>query len=63
MTTIPAALASGYELFRRRQFPREAERYRALAAGQRPETMVIACADSLGRTRRVAGVPRGPVGR
>lgn len=46
MTTIPATLASGYELFRRKQYPREAERYRALAAGQRPETMVIACADS-----------------
>lgn len=43
---IPARLAEGYELFRREQFPREVERYKALARGQRPETMVIACADS-----------------
>lgn len=43
---IPAKLAEGYELFRREQFPREVDRYRALARGQRPETMVIACADS-----------------
>lgn len=43
---IPARLAEGYELFRREQFPREVDRYKALARGQRPETMVIACADS-----------------
>jgi carbonic anhydrase len=43
---IPAKLAEGYELFRREQFPREVDRYKALARGQRPETMVIACADS-----------------
>lgn len=43
---MPPNLAKGYELFRRRRFPREVERYRALASGQKPETMVIACADS-----------------
>jgi len=43
---MPTNLAKGYELFRRRQFPMEVERYRALASGQNPETMVIACADS-----------------
>ncbi len=43
---MPSNLAKGYELFRRRRFPSEVERYRALASGQQPETMVIACADS-----------------
>lgn len=43
---MPPNLAKGYELFRRRRFPKEAERYRALASGQQTETMVIACADS-----------------
>ena len=46
MPPIPAALASGYELFRRERFPGEVQRYKALAEGQSPETMVIACADS-----------------
>lgn len=46
MPPIPASLASGYELFRRERFPDEVHRYQALAEGQRPETMVIACADS-----------------
>ena len=43
---MPVNLAKGYELFRRQRFPSEVERYRALASGQQPETMVIACADS-----------------
>lgn len=43
---IPPKLAHGYELFRRDQFPREVERYKELALEQRPDTMVIACADS-----------------
>jgi carbonic anhydrase len=43
---MPSNLAKGYELFRRQRFPQEVERYRALASGQQPETMVIACADS-----------------
>ena len=46
MPPIPAALATGYELFRRERFPGEVRRYQALAEGQKPETMVIACADS-----------------
>lgn len=46
MPPIPATLATGYELFRRERFPGEVQRYEALAEGQRPETMVIACADS-----------------
>lgn len=43
---MPPSLAKGYQDFRRLRFPKEVERYRALASGQQPETMVIACADS-----------------
>ena len=43
---IPTDLAAGYHRFREERFAAEAERYRALAKGQRPRTMVIACADS-----------------
>lgn len=46
MPPIPKALATGYDLFRRERFPGEVQRYQALAEGQNPETMVIACADS-----------------
>jgi carbonic anhydrase len=44
--TIPPHLAKGYESFRRRRLAREVQRDQALAAGEEPETMVIACADS-----------------
>jgi carbonic anhydrase len=43
---IPMELAAGYRRFRNERFAAEAERYHALAAGQRPQTMVIGCADS-----------------
>ena len=43
---IPAGLAAGYRRFRSERYAVEAERYRALAKGQRPSTMIIACADS-----------------
>jgi carbonic anhydrase len=43
---IPAGLAAGYRRFRAERYAAEAERYRALAKGQRPRTMIIACADS-----------------
>src|SRR6476660_5410175 len=43
---IPLGLAAGYRRFRRERYAAEAERYRALAKGQRPRTMIIACADS-----------------
>lgn len=43
---IPAGLAAGYRRFRSERYAVEAERYRALAKGQRPRTMIIACADS-----------------
>ena len=43
---IPAGLAAGYQRFRSERYAVEAERYRALAKGQRPRTMIIACADS-----------------
>jgi carbonic anhydrase len=44
--SIPAGLADGYRRFRAERYAAEAERYRALAKGQRPKTMIIACADS-----------------
>lgn len=43
---MPAGLAAGYRRFRSERYVVEAERYRALAKGQRPRTMIIACADS-----------------
>ena len=43
---IPSTLAAGYRQFRNERFEAEEARYRALAAGQDPETMIIACADS-----------------
>jgi carbonic anhydrase len=43
---IPAELAAGYRRFRAERFVVEAQRYKALAAGQRARTMIIACADS-----------------
>ncbi len=44
--TIPEPLADGYRRFRRQDYRRQAERYRALAGGQAPQVMVIACSDS-----------------
>lgn len=43
---IPQALLDGYSRFRSERFTQEAERYKALASGQQPRTMVIGCADS-----------------
>jgi carbonic anhydrase len=43
---IPASLAAGYRRFRSERYALEAERYRALAKGQRPRTMIVGCADS-----------------
>lgn len=43
---IPPELAAGYRRFRTERFVSEAARYKALAKGQRPGTMIIACADS-----------------
>lgn len=43
---IPPTLAAGYQRFRSDRFADEEARYRALAAGQAPETMIVACADS-----------------
>jgi carbonic anhydrase len=42
----PQDLLDGYRRFRQDRFPQLAERYRALARGQSPRTLVIACADS-----------------
>lgn len=43
---IPEELREGYRRFRAGRYVDEAERYRALARGQQPGTMVIGCADS-----------------
>jgi carbonic anhydrase len=43
---LPEDLHNGYRRFRQDRFRTEAARYRDLAAGQAPETMIIACADS-----------------
>ena len=43
---IPTSLHTGYRRFRDDRFRTEEARYRDLAGGQSPETMVIACADS-----------------
>jgi carbonic anhydrase len=43
---IPTSLHTGYRRFRDDRFLTEEARYRDLAGGQSPETMVIACADS-----------------
>jgi carbonic anhydrase len=43
---IPAELAAGYRRFRSDRYVREAERYKTLAKGQGPRTMIIGCADS-----------------
>ena len=46
MTTLPRDLLSGYKRFRTTRYREEAQRYTELAAGQSPQTMIIACADS-----------------
>jgi carbonic anhydrase len=43
---IPEQLHEGYRRFRAGRYADEAGRYRALARGQQPRTMVIGCADS-----------------
>jgi carbonic anhydrase len=44
---LPLDLLDGYRRFRANRYPAERERYRQLAeTGQRPSTLVVACADS-----------------
>jgi carbonic anhydrase len=43
---LPSPLENGYRRFRKERYATEVSRYRELADGQAPETMVIACADS-----------------
>jgi len=45
-TRPPARLIEGYRRFRDERFAGEAARYKALAEGQSPQTMIIGCADS-----------------
>jgi carbonic anhydrase len=44
--SMPETLRAGYQHFRDGRFALEAERYRALAAEQKPTTMIVGCADS-----------------
>ena len=43
---MPDDLAAGYRRFRQGRYVEEEARYRELAEGQTPRTMIIACADS-----------------
>ena len=43
---LPNDLLQGYQKFRRERFAGEAARFRELAEGQTPHTMIIGCADS-----------------
>jgi carbonic anhydrase len=43
---VPQELLDGYGSFRSERFAHEAARYKSLAEGQQPKTMVIGCADS-----------------
>ena len=40
------ALLTGYRRFRENRWPQERAEYEALAAGQKPHTLVVACSDS-----------------
>lgn len=40
------ALLTGYQRFRRQRWPQEHAEYEALASGQKPHTLVVACSDS-----------------
>ncbi len=46
MQKISPELMAGYGRFRAERFANEAERFRTLALGQSPHTMIIGCADS-----------------
>jgi carbonic anhydrase len=43
---MPPTLLAGYQRFRQERFVLEAQRFRTLAQGQNPRTMIIGCADS-----------------
>lgn len=57
---FPRNLLGGYAHFRKNRLPRERERYEELAeAGQKPDTMVIACCDSRSAPEVVFGAAPG----
>lgn len=57
---FPNRLVEGYLNFRNGRYPREHERYRHLAeAGQKPETMIIACCDSRAAPEVIFDSPPG----
>ena len=52
-------LLAGYRRFRAEVWPAERARYEALAKGQRPETLVVACSDSRVDPQTVFGAAPG----
>jgi len=46
MTEPTDELTAGYRRFREQRWPQERAEYEALAAGQKPHTLVVACSDS-----------------
>ena len=52
-------LVAGYRNFRTAVWPRERERFRRLAEGQRPQTLVVACSDSRVDPQMVFGAAPG----
>lgn len=46
MTQSSDLLTAGYRRFRENRWPQERAEYEALAAGQKPHTLVVACSDS-----------------
>ena len=52
-------LLAGYRRFRTEVWPAERARYEALARGQRPETLVVACSDSRVDPQTVFGAAPG----
>ena len=58
---MPRELELGYQRFRDGRLAVEAERYRALAAEQKPATMIIGCADSRVDPATIFGAAPGEI--
>jgi carbonic anhydrase len=59
MTHLPAKLLDGYRAFMSGDYAGQSKRYRELANGQSPETMVIACCDSRAAPETIFGAGPG----
>ena len=59
---FPSSLLKGYQAFKQGRFEIEQERYRHLAeAGQKPETLIIACCDSRAAPETIFNASPGEV--